>query len=875
MELQVLRPNWDWNILSTAGINPGDNLKALIKKIRQHGIEPIVQVGFDNTDLTNNPIAGQAATAASIVQLLNSSADPDHHVTYWAIANEPDGELRAAPNEWGFGYNSQIPDDAADQIEDYIRPYSQQMKAVATSVTIKIIGPGLSTYYTNYQVYKDLTDAGKTNCNIIPYIDIFSYNFYPFGDQNKPQIDYDVPASRDNIIKYLSGLPSPATFANTTYTTNPFRNVLSEIRTRLNNNGGSSVEIAISEANICHKNDVAGDDGSAATNNTTADSDDEITGTGANSFIAGQFWAEMLAECMRANDPAGTNAKLKFLNFWSIKEGNSQSLFQTNIGYLNNDPNRFGGEGGKKPTFHHFKMMATHMKGNFYKGTCATYGIKACGAKQDCGNLCVMVMNQTSSNQNYSVRLDNTYAGGGVQIKVDAHIGKTLPLQTIPAHSTQWLIIDNCNNLLGKFQYTEADCIANSTNPNYQIPFIEYSRRVFCSKDKFCNIARIACSNTNLNGHGQHYPTQVLTNSLTISDSAWINGLITVPNNVTLTIDKAQIAFVSTAKIHVEPGGKLEIKDSYLHGCSGDSWEGISVKGNNNISGQLIMEGSKISDAITAIKTERTNNISITESFFEHGTTAILLERNKGFEIRGNQFADFTYGIRSSHTLISNASIKENYFSGVKYAIYFENDNQMKTEISCNKFEDYTEYAIYSKSTNLKDQGSLTEGAGNEFVSSSTQPNDKLFHQGNIMKYYYDPSEPLSLSNSLGMTAIALPAANDGSCRSTGNMRMANLQEDENIMLENNIRSYGFGKGLNCYPNPVSEIATVVYELPEGVSGDIIITGILGNEISKYSVKQGSGSIEINCSDLSTGIYFFTLMGNNSVMGVRKITIAR
>jgi hypothetical protein len=341
----------NWYLDNLAGTsNNYVHLKTLVKKFKQLGISVIVQVGFNPVHPTDN-ISTQANKAAQIVTHLNTSSDPDHHVEFWIIANEPDGSFDSAdPTAWGFGYDNSA---GAIAIKNYIQAYSGAMKAATGGGTIKIIGPGLMDYYETKQVYLDLTDASKPATNILPFIDIFSFHFYPFGNQNKPQRNYDVPATRDNVIKFLTGIPSRATFANGS-NTNPLRNVLAEVRIRLNNNGGSHIEIAITEANICHKNDVEGDNNITDNNfpttdarhypyrNTTPGADDEITGTGANSFIAGQFWAEMIAECMRANNPSGTNAKIKFLNFWSIKEGQSP-YYEGNIGYLNNDPIKFGG----------------------------------------------------------------------------------------------------------------------------------------------------------------------------------------------------------------------------------------------------------------------------------------------------------------------------------------------------------------------------------------------------------------------------------------------------------------------------------------------------------------------------------------------------
>lgn len=348
---------------------------------------------------------------------------------------------------------------------------------VTSSVPIKIIGPELTQYYTTYQVYNDLTDVTKPACNILPYIDIFSLHLYPFGNQNKPQTNFDVPALRDNVIQYLSGIPSPAQFANL-QNTNPYRNVLSEIRTRLNNNGGSAVEIAITEANICHMNDVPGDNGTTSLNNLTVGADDLLTGTGANSFIAGQFWAEFMTESMRANNPMGTNAKLKFLNFWSIKEGAGPN-YEGNIGYLNNDPNKFGGVGGKKPTYWHFQLMAQNFNGTFFENTFTTNNQKLKAyAYQNSTEIGVLLMNQYETapplyGHNFNISFDNGTTAGNAsapfQVNLDMAIANSYNCY-IKTESTVLLKFNaTTGDLISRTEYNIEDA-GNNVGPKTWIP---------------------------------------------------------------------------------------------------------------------------------------------------------------------------------------------------------------------------------------------------------------------------------------------------------------------------------------------------------------------------------------------------------------------
>src|SRR5207237_7346810 len=100
--------------------------------------------------------------------------------------------------------------------------------------------------------------------------------------------------------------------------------------------GSAALKTAITEVNIDYQNSAS----------------DDIYGVGANSFIGGQFVAEML--CI------GMKSGVDFMNIWSVIEGNSTAL---NIGYLD------ASTGHKKPLYYHFKLLADNFKGNFVTGT--------------------------------------------------------------------------------------------------------------------------------------------------------------------------------------------------------------------------------------------------------------------------------------------------------------------------------------------------------------------------------------------------------------------------------------------------------------------------------------------------------------------------
>src|SRR4051812_30744611 len=97
-----------------------------------------------------------------------------------------------------------------------------------------------------------------------------------------------------NVIDFIQ---KPCTLHTTTNISTPLatgtNNHLDYLKNRIANNASnSSCKIGITEANICYLLDH---------------NHDEQNGTGSNSFIAGQFWAELMGVAMQNN--------LEYLNF--------------------------------------------------------------------------------------------------------------------------------------------------------------------------------------------------------------------------------------------------------------------------------------------------------------------------------------------------------------------------------------------------------------------------------------------------------------------------------------------------------------------------------------------------------------------------------
>ncbi len=80
----------------------------------------------------------------------------------------------------------------------------------------------------------------------------------------------------------------------------------------------------------------------------------------------------------------------------------------------------------------------------------------------------------------------------------------------------------------------------------------------------------------------------------------------------------------------------------------------------------------------------------------------------------------------------------------------------------------------------------------------------------------------------------------------------------------------------NAYPNPAVSTTSIDYKLPAGVqSAQIKVVNLLGNTIQEISLNNSEGKAIVDVSNLSNGIYFYTLLVNNSAVTTRKLVVKR
>ena len=399
-----------------------DQYRVMATNMKANGITPLLQVPYYPGQESSQDAA---ARAKALVTYINGKGG--ERVTYWSISNEPD---------LASGYN--LP---AGEIAKYFKKIARAMKEA--DPTILIAGPDLSEYNKD-GIMTALTACGGPDditgpiLNLVTqwppgvrhtpvyYVDILTFHTYPF----------DGTQTRDEVIAKAA---TPGTFADH----------LTELQGRINacnqhHNRLISIPLtmAVTEMHLGTDNPVPND----------------YAGEGNASFLAGQFWAEMMS--------LGMQKGLAFITFWSAISGD--------FGYMDHD----GATNLKLPTYYHFQLLATHFRGAYaplteltvYNGSPAGE-IKAFGAK-DTNQVAVMILNQQSAAVgatplSYTVRLDTTPIVGpstDLQIHIDAGVASkytspgTAPLSP---ESTVLLLFNAQGVLTQKLVYTVDDAGLN------------------------------------------------------------------------------------------------------------------------------------------------------------------------------------------------------------------------------------------------------------------------------------------------------------------------------------------------------------------------------------------------------------------------------
>ncbi len=80
----------------------------------------------------------------------------------------------------------------------------------------------------------------------------------------------------------------------------------------------------------------------------------------------------------------------------------------------------------------------------------------------------------------------------------------------------------------------------------------------------------------------------------------------------------------------------------------------------------------------------------------------------------------------------------------------------------------------------------------------------------------------------------------------------------------------------NAYPNPANNVVSFDYNMPfDAQSASVAIYNMMGQEVIRQDVNVGGSRMDINVSDLTDGVYFYSLIVNNQTVKTNKLVVSK
>lgn len=80
----------------------------------------------------------------------------------------------------------------------------------------------------------------------------------------------------------------------------------------------------------------------------------------------------------------------------------------------------------------------------------------------------------------------------------------------------------------------------------------------------------------------------------------------------------------------------------------------------------------------------------------------------------------------------------------------------------------------------------------------------------------------------------------------------------------------------NAYPNPANNVVSFDYDMPfNAQTASVAIYNMMGQEVIRQDVNLGGSRLDINVSDLTDGVYFYSLIVNNQAVKTSKLVISK
>ena len=79
-----------------------------------------------------------------------------------------------------------------------------------------------------------------------------------------------------------------------------------------------------------------------------------------------------------------------------------------------------------------------------------------------------------------------------------------------------------------------------------------------------------------------------------------------------------------------------------------------------------------------------------------------------------------------------------------------------------------------------------------------------------------------------------------------------------------------------AYPNPARDQVSFDYSLPAGINeARVVVRDILGSTVKTSLITDQEGKLVINTEDLTSGLYFYSVIINDKIALSKKLVINR
>jgi hypothetical protein len=360
-----------------------------------HWVDSIRSIGAE--PLIQVSSIESAAMAANLVTELNVKRG--YKIRFWAIGNEPTcGKEANASVIAGIAENIKARASAMKKVDPAIRIFMGDECYWRAEMYDALVGGA-----------NDVTGKDADGRN---YVDIIAFHSYPF-----PGTDKNAVYTRQQVLE--SGIPGIRGMFQSCKTRTAAANL------KQNRTGDAALACALTEFNVTYWNS----------------SDNSPAGVGVRSFLNGQFFAEIFGSAMEMG--VFTVAPWSMLEGDAIGGGSDLGLFDLKGTVI------------PRPSYHHIKLMARNMGGEFIPSSDNGALIKAYATRKPEEGAIIILNESLQDGARFTLKLKDAAPSQANPVVVKAGFGwEGEYVDSIPAQSTLLLTFHKSGQRTSRTLYT-------------------------------------------------------------------------------------------------------------------------------------------------------------------------------------------------------------------------------------------------------------------------------------------------------------------------------------------------------------------------------------------------------------------------------------